>query len=98
VTTRRLKAAIDLIEPLLLEDSRRSFARVLRRLRRVLGPIRDVDVMLMHLEEYRKHRKIAGVVGRGIEQLRRPRRAAPRGRPHRIRAGDPAGAGKLVGG
>ena len=62
VTTRRLKAALDLLEPVLPEETRRSFARVLRRLRRALGPVRDVDVMLMHLEEYSKPAQLAAVV------------------------------------
>jgi CHAD domain-containing protein len=62
VTTRRLKAALDLLEPVLVEESRRSFARVLRRLRRTLGPVRDVDVMLIHLEEYRDSPPVTDVV------------------------------------
>ena len=53
VTTRRLKAAIDLLRPLLPNDPRRKFGRALRRLRRTLGPLRDLDVMLIHLEELR---------------------------------------------
>src|SRR5688572_12268564 len=56
VTTRRLKAALDLLEPLLPEQSRRRFARTLRRLRRTLGPSRDVDVMLGHLPDLRPTR------------------------------------------
>jgi CHAD domain-containing protein len=56
VSTRRLKAALDLLEPLLPEQSRRRFARALRRLRRTLGPSRDVDVMLAHLPDLRPRR------------------------------------------
>jgi CHAD domain-containing protein len=51
VTTRRLKAAVDLAEPVLSDHARKDFARALRRLRRELGPLRDVDVMLEHLRE-----------------------------------------------
>src|SRR4051812_26184474 len=51
VTTRRLKAAIDLLRPLLPADPRKKFTRALRRLRRTLGPLRDLDVMLIHLDE-----------------------------------------------
>jgi CHAD domain-containing protein len=49
VATRRLKAAMDLLEPVLSDGGRREFSRVLRKLRRRLGPMRDVDVMLDHL-------------------------------------------------
>jgi CHAD domain-containing protein len=51
VTTRRLKAALDLLRPALVGETRRKFAKILRRLRRSLGPLRDVDVMLGHLGE-----------------------------------------------
>ncbi len=51
VSTRRLKAAVDLLEPVLTKDCRRPFSDVLRKLRRRLGPLRDLDVMLGHLEE-----------------------------------------------
>jgi CHAD domain-containing protein len=51
VTTRRLKAALDLLKPALAREGRRGFSKVLRRLRRSLGPLRDVDVMLGHLRE-----------------------------------------------
>lgn len=53
VATRRLKAAIDLLQPLLSEDPRREFSKSLRKLRRSLGPLRDADVMLAHLESLR---------------------------------------------
>jgi CHAD domain-containing protein len=51
VATRRLKAGIDLLRPILSDDARRDFAKVLRRLRRRLGPLRDLDVMIGHLAE-----------------------------------------------
>jgi CHAD domain-containing protein len=54
VATRRLKAGIDLFRPVLSDDARRPFARALRRLRRRLGPLRDMDVMIGHLEEVSK--------------------------------------------
>lgn len=53
VATRRLKAAIDLLQPLLSDEPRLEFARSLRKLRRTLGPLRDADVMLDHLESLR---------------------------------------------
>src|SRR5215210_2479800 len=46
VSTRRLKAALDLLKPVLSKRPRRAFGRVLRRVRRRLGPLRDTDVML----------------------------------------------------
>jgi CHAD domain-containing protein len=54
VSTRRLKAALDLLEPVLSRESREPFATVLKKLRRRLGPLRDQDVMLEHLGELGK--------------------------------------------
>jgi CHAD domain-containing protein len=54
VATRRLKAALDLLEPVVSRGGRKPFASVLKRLRRRLGPLRDLDVMLGHLEEFSK--------------------------------------------
>ena len=51
VTTRRLKAAIEMLNSLLNPEHARPFARVGKRLRRRLGPLRDLDVMLRHLDE-----------------------------------------------
>jgi CHAD domain-containing protein len=51
VATRRLKAAFDLLKPVLPERHLRKFARTLRKLRRRLGPIRDLDVISGHLAE-----------------------------------------------
>ena len=62
VTTRRLKAALDLLKPALARDGRRGFSKVLRRLRRSLGALRDVDVMLGHLGEMgldKRHGEVA---------------------------------------
>lgn len=50
VATRRLKAVVDVLEAILTPGHRRSFSRVLRKLRRRLGPLRDVDVMIDHLD------------------------------------------------
>jgi CHAD domain-containing protein len=50
VATRRLKAAIDVLQPILSSDHRKPFGKILRKLRRQLGPLRDLDVMLDHLE------------------------------------------------
>lgn len=51
VATRKLKALLDLMGPVTDADRRRPLAKVLRRLRRRLGPLRDADVMLGHLKE-----------------------------------------------
>ncbi len=59
VATRRLKAALDLFKPVLTGDRRRPFARELRKLRRRLGPLRDLDVMLDHLREYEQDPRLA---------------------------------------
>ncbi len=49
VATRRLKAAIDLLDPLLSSRCQRAFSKVSKSLRKQLGPLRDLDVMLEHL-------------------------------------------------
>ena len=51
VATRRLSAALNLVEPVVGNKRRKALARVLRKLRRRLGPLRDADVMLGHLQE-----------------------------------------------
>ncbi|HEX2970762.1 MAG TPA: CHAD domain-containing protein, partial [Tepidisphaeraceae bacterium] len=51
VTTRRLRAAMELISQLLPSESTKPFARTLRKLRRRLGSLRDTDVILDHLDE-----------------------------------------------
>jgi CHAD domain-containing protein len=59
VITRRLKSAVDLLEPVLPKETREDFKRVLRRLRRALGPLRDNQVMSEHLASYERHAKLA---------------------------------------
>jgi CHAD domain-containing protein len=53
VATRRLKASLDLMRPVLSKRYRQPFARTLRDLRRTLGEMRDLDVMIEHLGEFR---------------------------------------------
>ena len=53
VATRRLKAATNLLGPILSIRSRRRFDKVTRSLRRQLGPLRDIDVMVGHVGEIR---------------------------------------------
>ena len=51
VSTRRMKAAMDLLKPLLREEDRECFEKVLKKLRKRLGPLRDLDVMIESLEK-----------------------------------------------
>jgi CHAD domain-containing protein len=76
VATRRLKAGVDLFRPVLSDDARKPFAKVTRRLRRRLGPLRDLDVMLGHLEELAKVRRHATAVFWLTEQLNAQREKA----------------------
>jgi CHAD domain-containing protein len=51
VATRRIKAAMDLVEGAVDASRWKPFAKLGRKLRRRLGPLRDLDVMLAHLTE-----------------------------------------------
>jgi CHAD domain-containing protein len=51
VATRRLKAALELLEPTLCDEHLKPFSKALRKLRRRLGPMRDLDVMIEHLAD-----------------------------------------------
>jgi CHAD domain-containing protein len=55
VATRRLKAAMRLLAPVLSDDRRRAFENVLKKVRRRLGPLRDMDVMIGHLSKLEAH-------------------------------------------
>jgi CHAD domain-containing protein len=61
VATRRLKAAADVFEPVSSRPHRRDFVKTLRKLRKHLGPARDLDVMLDHLDEIKTARLRPGV-------------------------------------
>ncbi|MGD0462322.1 MAG: CHAD domain-containing protein [Tepidisphaeraceae bacterium] len=52
VATRRLKAGTNLFAPAVSSRFRKPFNRVTKSLRRQLGPLRDLDVMLEHLTEF----------------------------------------------
>ncbi|MBV8779946.1 MAG: CHAD domain-containing protein, partial [Phycisphaerae bacterium] len=56
VATRRLKAAIELLEPVLTDEHRKPVAKAGKRLRRRLGAMRDLDVMIDALEPFLKQR------------------------------------------
>ena len=51
VATRRLKAGLALLKPLLAGKRRKQFGKLGRDIRRALGPLRDLDVMRGHLDE-----------------------------------------------
>lgn len=51
VACRRLKSAVDVFKPISSGTHRREFSRILKKLRKSLGPMRDLDVMLGHLNE-----------------------------------------------
>jgi CHAD domain-containing protein len=61
VSTRRLKAAADVFERVSSRSHHRDFAKTLRKLRRHLGPARDLDVMLKHVREIKGDRIKPGV-------------------------------------
>jgi CHAD domain-containing protein len=78
VATRRLRAALDLIEPMIAEKSVTELRKTLRRLRRRLGPLRDLDVMLEHLRPLLDHRRHGAAAKWLSEQLQAERDAARR--------------------
>ena len=51
VTTRRLAAAMGLLESVVSKDLAKRFNRVLKKLRKRLGPLRDLDVILTRLDK-----------------------------------------------
>lgn len=55
VATRRLKAALDLLRFVLSDDHRKPFEKALKKLRKRLGPLRDLDVMTEHLGKTSSH-------------------------------------------
>lgn len=81
VATRRLKSALDLLGPVTGRRTRRAFGRILRDLRRRLGPLRDADVMLGHvgtLAKAARHRPAAAWLSDRLVRQRDALRAASR--------------------
>lgn len=83
VSTRRLKASLDLLEPVLSKRTRRPFEKVLRRLRKRLGPLRDMDVMIGHLDEIganSRHATAAAWLGSRLDHQRTKEREKASGK------------------
>jgi CHAD domain-containing protein len=76
VATRRLKAALDLLEPVLEKSHAKPFAKLGKKLRRRLGPLRDADVMLEHLDALRTDPALAPAAGWMHERIVEDRDAA----------------------
>ena len=75
VATRRLKAALDVFKPISSKSHRKEFTNVLSKLRRNLGPARDLDVMLGHLKQL-DPKKLQPGVGWLIDQLSQKRQVS----------------------
>lgn len=83
VATRRLKAAMGLLEPVLTDDHRKSFEKVMKKLRRRLGPLRDLDVMIDNLSKLQSrpaHAAATGWLRERLEQRREAERGNAKGR------------------
>ncbi len=61
VSTRRLKAAIDVFKAISSGGHRKNLSKVLRKLRKNLGALRDLQVMLEHLNELESARYKTGI-------------------------------------
>ena len=89
VATRRLKAAVQLVEQVVPRRPRERFAKVTKTLRKSFGAVRDRDVMLDHLGTMQSSR-LAPAVAWMQQRLEKSRRkaadeAAGELRPPRIR-------------
>lgn len=83
VATRRLKAAMGLLDPVLTDDHRKSFEKVMKKLRRRLGPLRDLDVMIDHLGKLQSrpaHAAAAAWLRERLERRREDEQASAKGR------------------
>lgn len=81
VGTRRLKAGLDLLQPLLQQHDLTTLSKAGKHLRRRLGPLRDLDVMIEHLQKYptpvRLKPAAEWIIGQ-FEQMRNHAQAADR--------------------
>jgi CHAD domain-containing protein len=79
-----------MLKPVLSSEARRPLARPLKKLRRRLGPLRDLDVMLEHLQEQAKVSRHALACEWAIEQVRHERDQ------QRAKATDKAGSAQAL--
>jgi CHAD domain-containing protein len=71
VATRRLRAATKLLSPVLSDERRKPFDKVLRKLRRRLGSLRDLDVMIENLTKLAAETAQGSAAGYMKERLAR---------------------------
>jgi len=71
VATRRLRAATKLLAPVLSDDRRKPFEKVLKKLRQRLGALRDLDVMIESLSKLDSHASHGSAAGYMKEELSR---------------------------
>lgn len=76
VATRRLKAGLDLVAPLIQGPSIKLVNRAGRRIRRRLGPLRDLDVMIEHLATMKLPAKLQPATAWVSDRLEKQRRDA----------------------
>lgn len=78
VATRRLTAALRLIDPLITGGRRKRLEKALKKMRRRLGNLRDLDVMMDHLAELRVDRKESDAIDWLQGQMSTDRESAQR--------------------
>jgi CHAD domain-containing protein len=88
VATRRLKASLELLKSVLDQDRARPFAKFGKKLRRRLGPLRDTDVMIGHLDEIKPESKLAEPSAWLNERLKKGREQARAKSSSKASAGD----------
>jgi len=76
VATRRLKAGLDLLSPLMDAGQARPLQNAGKKLRRRLGPLRDLDVMIDHLQHDSPPPTVKPAQEWLIERLEKTRRDA----------------------
>jgi CHAD domain-containing protein len=78
VAARRLRAALDLVEPILSSKTSKPVRKTIKRLRRRLGVLRDLDVMIDHLTPLQRRQRHAQAALWLAEQFEHARHVARR--------------------
>ena len=86
VATRRLKAGLDLLAPLCEKSAAKPLMKAGRTLRRRLGPLRDLDVVIDHLKSYPAPTSIKPAIEWQLNRMEKARIAA---REEDVRDGKP---------